>query len=278
MPIFNFDRPECAVVFGQHHHRARAGLNYRFGRNQQRFFGAHVHELHRHEHAGHQPACRIGEFDARLQRSRRRVHIRHDGLHRAVERRARHRRAARLHLRTGTQQRGLAFGHFGLRPYRRQPADTGNRGAGHHRHSFSHHQLGQHAADRRGQRDARLRASGTFDETDLLLVHTGLTACADAHHRRARPARCLACAAPTEILPAQRSIRGRRDRPAAGPSNAIECRAHVQPLDKAGRARLHDRLITLVVGDASDRRHLRRQRAFGDKRRAHAEVLLRCAH
>ena len=36
--------------------------------------------------------------------------------------------------------------------------------------------------------------------------------------------------------------------------NAIERRAHVQALDETGRARLHDGLITLVVGDAADGR------------------------
>ena len=56
--------------------------------------------------------------------------------------------------------------------------------------------------------------------------------------------------------------------------HTIERRTHMQALHKAGRARLHDRLIALVVGDASDGGYLRRQHAFGDNRSAHAEVLL----
>src|SRR5256885_17138170 len=81
----DFGGTEAPVVFGHDHDRAFAGLDHRLGRHEQRLVGAHVHEVHRHEHARHQPAARVGKLHARLQRARARVHLGQDRLHLAIE-------------------------------------------------------------------------------------------------------------------------------------------------------------------------------------------------
>ena len=99
-PGDDLGRAEATVLFGEHHQRAFAGRDDRLGRHEEHLVLPLVREAHPDEHARHQARAGIGEFHARLERSRRPVHLRQQ----PARARRRFRRAAparRSHPRAG---------------------------------------------------------------------------------------------------------------------------------------------------------------------------------
>jgi hypothetical protein len=145
--------------------------------------------------------------------------------------------------------------------------------ARHHGHALAHGKLDHDARDRRAQRDPRLRGAGRFDVTNLRVAHSrlahALTRGIDEHigagaaHPEHGEKFLLHCD------PCRHVELGER---LAG-AHVVERRAHVQFVDERARARLHDHLVALVVGDVAGGFDPRRHGAAHDLDRADAQVL-----
>ena len=159
-------------------------------------------------------------------------------------------------------------------PHRSQTVDARERHAGHHRHAFARHQIGDDPGDRRAYRQPGLYPAARFDQPNLLVVHANLAhACARRIHQRIQVAAPHA-AQRQEVLLRRHPVRHIEVDQRLALGHAIERRAYVQLFDVAHRAGLHDHLVAFVPGNRTHRRHRRRERALGDRRGAQTDVLL----
>ena len=114
----DIDRNELAVALRDDDDIALAGPDHRFGGHEQHVLVHGGCEVDRYEHSRHELIARIGELDARLQRTRCRIHFGQDCAHLALERDARQRRRACLDWIAGTDHRRKILGNLRVHPNR----------------------------------------------------------------------------------------------------------------------------------------------------------------
>ena len=273
----HLDRPEvpaAALAIRHDHHRSPAGLDDRLGRHQQGLAHLQVRELHLHGHTRYQSPAGVGEFEPRLQRAGRRVDLGQERLHLSVERHLWHGRALCPDSGARAKEGRLALWHLGVGPHRAEAVQTEQRGAGRHGHAFAHRQFGDHAADRRQEDRAGLRLSAALHRGDLGFVHPDLAHALTGRLHQRREVGALHAAHRQELLLRGDPVRHVQLGQCLPLGHAVKRGPHMQALDVAGSTGLHGGLVAFVEGDAADSGDGWRQRALGDRHRAHAQVLL----
>ncbi len=159
---FNGDREEFAVTFRYHDDAAGSRLNYCFSRYQQDILARGGRKVDRRKHTRHQLAGRIGQLDARLERTGSRIHIRQNRADLAFEYRSLQCWRTRFDCISRADLCRQALRHVGIDPDRAETVDFEHRRPCHHGHAFTHAQFRGHTADRRENGQASLHLATRF--------------------------------------------------------------------------------------------------------------------